>query len=173
MLSPIPYLVRISIHSEPSFRSTIMCSSYERTFSGTDAPPLISHDFPLSDETTMRALLFSIFHMDTGKTHSPVDKITGLHIITPSVIRNGSSHSGSFVSGSSITSAQTPATVPSATNDHVPLVGAACAQKIHSFPSGSIHTSGSYALTGPGPSGSITRTSSHVFPLSPLVATTT
>jgi hypothetical protein len=34
-LSPMPYRVRTSIHSDPSCRSTSMCSSNSRTSSGT------------------------------------------------------------------------------------------------------------------------------------------
>src|SRR5690606_36093783 len=142
--------------------------------SATEAPPLIFQVWPPSDEITSRAFFSSIFHMETGRTHSPVDKTIGLHIITPSVSRFGAPQFGSLISGSSISNTQTPDTVPSVTRDQVPpLFAVACAQNTLILPSGPIQTSGSKALTGPSPSGSISNTSSQFSPRSELVATTT
>src|SRR4051794_32833538 len=73
MLSPMPYLVRASSHREPSFRSTNMCSSNWRSFTGTLQPPRTVHVLPLSEEMTIWALLSCSRQFEIGSTHSPVD----------------------------------------------------------------------------------------------------
>jgi len=61
---------------------------------GTLQPPRTVQVLPLSHETTIWALLSCSRHLEMGNTHSPVESVSGLHIITPSPILRGWLHFG-------------------------------------------------------------------------------
>ena len=165
-LSPMPYFVRTSSQSEPSLRSTNMCSSNWRSANGTLQPPRSVQVFPLSLETIICALLSCSRHFEIGSTHSPDESMSGLHIITPSPMRRGCDHVGCAASGSAVSMHHTPSAA-----SRRPF--SICAQKKNSRPSGDAHSSGSKLRTGPPASGSTVSTSFHVAPSSLLVESTT
>ena len=97
-----PLFVRIQLRMEPSFISTMLCSSKVCPSSGaTVAPPRRVNVRPPSSETSSPALPF-VHQMDTGKNHSPFGPRIGLHIITPVPIGRGAGYGahGSFEASS-------------------------------------------------------------------------
>ena len=167
-LSPMPYFVRTSNQIEPLVRSTNMCSSASRASLGTLQLPRRVQVLPASVETTSCALWSPTLqllspHWLIGSPHSPEESKSGLHIITPSLMRRGGDHSGCAASGWAVSAHHTSGLAE----------GRLCAQKKNRRPSGDNHNSGSNARTGPPASGSTMSTSCQVAPLSPLVQSTT
>jgi len=152
--------VRTSIHSEPSFRSTIIGSSALRRFFGTLAVPRKVQVRPSSLDTLTRMLL-SAGQTAVGRIHSPARVTIGLLIGTPLAITRGSLHTGRSQSGFSVVMAMasdpSPTSHPeyrslpvaSATGDGTGPSFVVCHQKCHSFPVGSSHRQWSVICQGP------------------------